>query len=86
MTKIYNIQMDEEQLPIVQMLIEKFIYKEKESIQFFYEKLNGAGSTKDVKDWTDAIRSGKSNVNNLNKVLKQMLTNEPTIKHNLYEN
>jgi len=87
MTKIYNIQMDEEQLPIVQMLIEKFIYEEKQSIQFFSEKLNGSARTeKDIRDWTDAKRSGQSNVNKLNKVLKQMLTNEPTIKHNLYEN
>ena len=84
MTTIYkNIQLNDEQLPIVQMLIERYINQEKESIQFFYERLNSAGSTQDVRDWTDSIRNSKERINTLNKVLKQMLTNETITKHTL---
>jgi len=82
MTTIYkNIQLNDEQLPIVQMLIERYISQEKESIQFFYERLNSAGSTQDVRDWTDSIRNSKERIDTLNKVLKQMLTNETITKH-----
>ena len=84
MTTIYkNIQLNDEQLPIVQMLIERYISQEKESIQFFYERLNSAGSTQDVRDWTDSIRNSKERIDTLNKVLKQMLTNETITKHTL---
>ena len=84
MTTIYkNIQLNDEQLPIVQMLIERYINQEKESIQFFYERLNSAGSTQDVRDWTDSIRNSKEKINTLNKVLKQMLINETITKHTL---
>ena len=80
-TTYKNIEMDDEQVPIVQMLIERYINQEKETIQFFYEKLNGAGSTQDVRDWTDAIQSGKSQIKKLNNILLQLLTNEKITKH-----
>ena len=75
--------MNDEQLPVVQMLIERHINQEKESIQFFYERLNSSGSTQDVRDWTDSIRNSKEKISNLNKVLEQMLTNELITKHTL---
>ena len=73
--------MNDEQLPVVQMLIERHINQEKESIEYFIDLLNSSGTTKEVRGWTDLIRNSKEKISNLNKVLEQMLTNELITKH-----
>ena len=84
MKKVYkNIEFTTDQLAISITVLERFINQEKESIQFFYEKLNGAGSTQDVRDWTDTIHASKSRINNLNEIIEQMANNELITKHTL---
>ena len=84
MKKVYkNIEFTTDQLAISITVLERFINQEKESIQFFYQKLNGAGSIQDVSDWTDTIHASKSRINNLNEIIKQMANNELITKHTL---
>ena len=84
MTTTYkNLKLDTDQLAITITVLERFIIQEKESIQFFYEKLNGAGSTQDVREWTDSIKMSKNRVNKLNDVIAQIAGNELITKHTL---
>lgn len=84
MTETYkNIKFNTEQRSITITLLEEQVEKDNEYINFYYEKLNGAGSTKDVREWTDYIREFKNRINSVNEIIKQLKHNEYIIKHTL---
>ena len=84
MTKVYkNIEFDTEQLAISITALEHFINAERESINFYFERLNGAGTTQDVKDWTNQIKASKNRIKNLKPLIEQMASNEFITKHTL---
>ena len=84
MTKVYkNIEFDTEQLAISITALEHFINAERESMDFYFERLNGAGTTQDVKDWTDQIKASKNRIKNLKPLIEQMASNEFITKHTL---
>ena len=84
MTKVYkNIEFDTEQLAISITALEHFINAERESINFYFERLNGAGTTQDVKDWTDQIKASKNRIKNLKPLIEQMASNQFITKHTL---
>jgi hypothetical protein len=84
MTKVYkNIEFDTEQLAISITALEHFINAERESMDFYFERLNGAGTTQDVKDWTDQIKASKNRIKNLKPLIEQMASNQFITKHTL---
>jgi hypothetical protein len=84
MTETYkNIKFNTEQRSITITLLEEQVQKDNEYINFYHEKLNGAGSTKDVREWTDYIREFKNRINSVNEIIKQLKHNEYIIKHTL---
>ena len=84
MTKVYkNIEFDTEQLAISITALEHFINAERESMDFYFERLNGAGTTQDVKDWTNQIKASKNRIKNLKPLIEQMASNQFITKHTL---
>ena len=84
MTEIYKtIKLDSEQLAITMTALEKFIDEQNEQVNFYFEKLNGAGTTQDVREWTESIRKGKKRIKSVRPLLEQMAFNEFTTKHTL---
>ena len=83
-TSIYkNIELDTEQLAITITVLENFINKEKESINFFTDKLNGSNTTKNVRDFTETIAISKNRIKKLYDIIDQMTENELITKHTL---
>ena len=84
MTETYkNIKFNTEQRSITVKLLEEQVEKDNEYINFYYEKLNGAGSTKDVREWTEYITQFKNRINSVKIIIKQLKHNEYIIKHTL---
>lgn len=84
MTKVYkNIEFDTEQLAISITALEHFINAERESMDFYFERLNGAGTTQDVKDWTNQIKASKNRIKKLKPLIEQMASNQFITKHTL---
>ena len=84
MTEIYKtIKLDSEQLAITMTALEKFIDEQNEQVNFYFEKLNGAGTTQDVREWTENIRKGKKRIKSVRPLLEQMAFNEFTTKYTL---
>jgi hypothetical protein len=59
------------------------VEKENEEINFFYEKLNGAGTTEDVRKWTNFIKKGKERITRLKSVAYKIADSEEIITHHL---
>ena len=55
--KTINLSVNESATLLV--VIEKQIEHEIESINFWFERLNGAGSTQDVREWSAGIKNSK---------------------------
>ena len=84
MTKTYkNIEFDVDQLAITITTLEKFMEEQNDHINFYFEKLNGAGTTQDVREWTESIRKGKKRIKSVRPLLEQMAFNEFTTKYTL---
>ena len=84
MTKTYkNIEFDVDQLAITITTLEKFMEEQNDYINFYFEKLNGAGTTQDVRDWTASIKDLKKRMNVIEPLIKQMRANEFITKHTL---
>ena len=84
MTKVYkNIMFNVDQLAISITALEDIVKNENESINFYFEKLNGSDSTKDVRSYTKSIKTSKDRIKSLDNLIKQMASNEFITKHQL---
>jgi len=65
------------------VVIEKQIEHEIESINFWFERLNGAGTTQDVREWTASIKNSKDRLKALKSIQANIIDSELITKHHL---
>lgn len=83
-TEIYKtINLNTDQSSLLMTVIDQFITKERESINFFYDKLNSSDSTKDVRDYTKVIKISKLRIGQLANIQNNIINSELTTKHQL---
>ena len=83
-TELYKtIKLSVNEAATLMVAIDKFIEHENESINFFFEKLNSAGSTQDVREWTASIKSSKERITTLQKSAQKITDSEIITKHHL---
>ncbi len=83
-TEIYKtININTDQSAILMTLIDQFIKKERESINFFTNKLNSSDTTKDVRDYTGVIKISKERISQLANLQDDIINSELTTKHQL---
>tara|TARA_R100001594_G_scaffold31970_1_gene59441 strand:+ start:1217 stop:1477 length:261 start_codon:yes stop_codon:yes gene_type:complete len=83
-TEIYKtININTDQSAILMTLIDQFIKKERESINFFTNKLNSSDTTKDVRDYTGVIKISKGRISQLANLQDDIINSELTTKHQL---
>jgi hypothetical protein len=79
--KTINLSVNESATLLV--VIEKQIEHEIESINFWFERLNGAGTTQDVREWSAGIKNGKDRLKALKSIQANIIETEMTTKHHL---
>ena len=79
--KTINLSVNESATLLV--MIDKQIEHEIESINFWFEKLNGAGTTQDVREWTASIKNAKDRLKALRSIQANIIDSEIITKHHL---
>ena len=79
--KTINLSVNESATLLV--VIDKQIEHELESINFWFEKLNSAGTTQDVRDWTASIKNAKERLKALRSIQANIIDSEIITKHHL---
>ena len=79
--KTINLSVNESATLLV--VIEKQIEHEIESINFWFERLNGAGTTQDVREWTASIKNSKDRLKALKSIQANIIDSELITKHHL---
>ena len=79
--KTINLSVNESATLLV--MIDKQIEHEIESINFWFERLNGAGTTQDVRDWTASIKNSKDRLKALRSIQANIIDSELITKHHL---
>ena len=79
--KTINLSVNESATLLV--VIEKQIEHEIESINFWFERLNGAGTTQDVREWTASIKNAKERLKALRSIQANIIDSEIITKHHL---
>tara|TARA_R100000995_G_scaffold1880_1_gene1293 strand:+ start:14081 stop:14347 length:267 start_codon:yes stop_codon:yes gene_type:complete len=79
--KTINLSVNESATLLV--VIDKQIEHEIESINFWFEKLNGAGTTQDVREWTASIKNAKDRLKALRSIQANIIDSEIITKHHL---
>tara|TARA_R100000655_G_scaffold25878_2_gene53409 strand:+ start:4196 stop:4462 length:267 start_codon:yes stop_codon:yes gene_type:complete len=79
--KTINLSVNESATLLV--VIDKQIEHEIESINFWFEKLNGAGTTQDVREWTASIKNAKERLKALRSIQANIIDSEIITKHHL---
>ena len=65
------------------VMIDKQIEHEIDSINFWFERLNGAGTTQDVREWTASIKNAKERLKALRSIQANIIDSEIITKHHL---
>ena len=79
--KTINLSVNESATLLV--IIDKQIEHEIESINFWFERLNGAGTTQDVREWTASIKNAKERLKALRSIQANIIDSELITKHHL---
>lgn len=79
--KTINLSVNESATLLV--MIDKQIEHEIESINFWFERLNGAGTTQDVREWTASIKNAKERLKALRSIQANIIDSEIITKHHL---
>ena len=79
--KTINLSVNESATLLV--MIDKQIEHEIESINFWFERLNGAGTTQDVREWTASIKNSKERLRALRSIQSNIIDSEVITKHHL---
>ena len=79
--KTINLSVNESATLLV--MIDKQIEHEIESINFWFERLNGAGTTQDVREWTSSIKNAKDRLEALRSIQSNLIDSELITKHHL---
>ncbi len=79
--KTINLSVNESATLLV--MIDKQIEHEIESINFWFERLNGAGTTQDVREWTASIKNAKERLKALRSIQANIIGSEIITKHHL---
>ena len=79
--KTINLSVNESATLLV--MIDKQIEHEIESINFWFERLNGAGTTQDVREWTASIKNAKERLKALRSIQANIIDSEVITKHHL---
>ena len=79
--KTINLSVNESATLLV--VIDKQIEHEIESINFWFERLNGAGTTQDVREWTASIKNAKERLKALRSIQANIIDSEIITKHHL---
>ena len=79
--KTINLSVNESATLLV--MIDKQIEHEIESINFWFERLNGAGTTQDVREWTASIKNAKDRLKALRSIQANIIDSEIITKHHL---
>ena len=79
--KTINLSVNESATLLV--MIDKQIEHEIESINFWFERLNGAGTTQDVREWTASIKNAKDRLKALRSIQANIIDSEVITKHHL---
>ena len=79
--KTINLSVNESATLLV--MIDKQIEHEIESINFWFEKLNGAGTTQDVREWTASIKNAKDRLKALRSIQSNLIDSELITIHHL---
>ena len=79
--KTINLSVNESATLLV--VIEKQIEHEIESINFWFDRLKGAGTTQDVREWTASIKNAKERLKALRSIQANIIDSEIITKHHL---
>ena len=79
--KTINLSVNESATLLV--MIDKQIEHEIESINFWFERLNGAGTTQDVREWTASTKNAKERLKALRSIQANIIDSEIITKHHL---
>ena len=79
--KTINLSVNESATLLV--VIDKQIEHEIESINFWFERLNGAGTTQDVREWTASIKNAKERLKALRSIQANIIDSEIITNHHL---
>lgn len=83
-TELYkNLKLSVRESATLLVVIDKSIEHYNKNYNFFWDRLNGAGTEKQAKDWSDGIKHSRKRLKELNSIKAKIEESEVITKHQL---